>query len=61
MNFEDLKDVARKHIQDVTAAHSTLALPRVSLSKEARNTSLASLVEDLEVSASARSPPQVGL
>ncbi|KAF6232717.1 hypothetical protein HO173_009156 [Letharia columbiana] len=59
MNFEDLKSAARRHIQAITAIHPTPALPRAFLSREARSTGLASLVENLEVSASARSTSQL--
>lgn len=57
MNLEDLRNAARKHFQAITADHPTLPLPRAFLSKEARSTSLASLVKNLNVSASERSTP----
>ena len=59
MNLEDLRNAARKHFQAITADHPTLPLPRAFLSKEARSTSLASLVKNLNVSASERSTPWV--
>ncbi|CAD6583397.1 MAG: hypothetical protein ASARMPREDX12_005298 [Alectoria sarmentosa] len=58
MNFEDLGNSARKHIQSISNVHPTLALPKAFLAKEARSTSLASLVQKLRISASARSAPQ---
>lgn len=60
MAFEDLRNASREQIQGITAEHSTLALPKAFLSKEAQSISLASLVEKLEVAASAKSTPQVG-
>lgn len=60
MDFEDLRKSARERFQAVTADHPTLALPRIFLSKEARSTSLASLVENLLISASEQSTTQVG-
>lgn len=59
MSVEDLKNAARKHIQGITTAHPTLALPSAFLSESVRSTSLASLVEKLNVSASAKSTLQV--
>lgn len=60
MDFEDVKMAARRDIQGITAIHPTLALSRVPISKEARSTSLASLVETLNVSASLNNTPEVG-
>ena len=59
MSVEHLKIAARKHIQGITTTHPALALPSPFLSENVRSTSLASLVEKLNVSASAKSTLQV--
>lgn len=60
MDFESVRIAARRDIQGITTIHPTLALSRVSLSEEARSTSLASLVETLNISASLNHTPEVG-
>ena len=59
MNLEDVEVAVRKHVQGITAIRPMLDLPRVILPTEARNTSLASLIESLAISASVDSIPQV--
>ena len=61
MNVEELKDAAWKYIQGITTTHPTLALPRDFLPENIRSTSLASLVEKLDLSASSKSTFQVGI
>ena len=60
MDFEEVKVAARRQIQGITAIHPTLALPRTFLSKDAQSTSLASLVQTLDVLASVNYTPKVG-
>ena len=60
MNFDDVKIAARNHLHDITVVNPILDLPRALLSEEAQSTSLASLVEKLDISASATSIYQVG-
>ena len=60
MNIEEVKTAARKHVQGITAIHPMLNLPRIILCKEARNTSLTSIIETLGISASVNHTSQVG-
>ena len=60
MNLVDVKNAAREHVQSITAIHPTRALPKPLLSKEVRSTGLASLVETLDIPASAKHTEQVG-
>ena len=60
MIFDDVKIAARKHIQGITAPNDTLAFPGAFISEEVQSTNLASLLETLDISASARSTIQVG-
>ena len=59
MNIEDVKIAARKHVQGIAAIHPMLDLPMIILCKEARNRSLASLIETLGISASVKRTSQV--
>ena len=59
MDIEDVRTAARKHVKGIAAIHPNLDFPTIVLCKEARNTSLTSLIETLGISASAQHTSQV--